>query len=467
MPLAELKSQFDRDHIYKEVPADQSHEEEYFFEAMLPIDEQVINRLPQPRRTFEKIHEIAMNMLRQGLLNPIKIGRFTEITAAQHLDLINKRWDTEITLDDLNWVEEGDERVAYILIDGERRFRGMLMIKEIIKHMQEEENPKVGELIKSFNKRFPNNHTRVHLYPNITPEKAFNIQESANTSVSVKPAEQAQSLDNLFWLYLQSDPKLTLSEFAEMVGRSVDTIGDARLFMSLPDKVIEMVISGGIKYGMALELGRFRNRVAEHNKRVQAFNKWLEEQKGEGKELEKEPMVEIELTTEDLVRHAKDSVQSQEKLPQFRNRLQKEFEKLTPDKKEIAQLDLMSISQEVMRDAMKEVTSAEVQTRQFVNDFFAIIRHWAIVLKLTNKGLLPIDESPLVNREASEFVLKSLEFMRQALPHLRYLKYRERAETIILLDTLQPVLSEHVATLPKQPSLLNSFSQDLFYAASS
>lgn len=56
-------------------------------EEKIPLD--LINVLPQPRRTFEEIPLLADDIAAKGLINPITVGLFTPAQCRQYLQVIN------------------------------------------------------------------------------------------------------------------------------------------------------------------------------------------------------------------------------------------------------------------------------------------------------------------------------------------------------------------------------------------
>ena len=60
-----------------------------------------INILPQMRRTFDKIGELADSILRNGLIHPITVAELTREEAQKYLEIINQINNTHVSIEDL------------------------------------------------------------------------------------------------------------------------------------------------------------------------------------------------------------------------------------------------------------------------------------------------------------------------------------------------------------------------------
>lgn len=199
-----------------------------------------INVLPQPRKTFEEIQELAENIAKNGLFNPIGVARFNLVDAERYLSVINKIWKSQFIIENLSPVNND----YYILVDGERRFRAFHYLWENDRDC--------------FQKRFPQEEVPVSILMGFTPEKILNRQFAENTHHQVPPAEEAEAYRNFFSFLRYLNPKYSLTEFSRRVGRGVKTISQALAFCELPELIQaaakKPVKQGGIPYGIALQL---------------------------------------------------------------------------------------------------------------------------------------------------------------------------------------------------------------------
>jgi len=217
-----------------------------------------VNVLPQPRKTFENIEELAENIATNGLLNPLIVACFTEEEVESYLKVINEIWGTFIHIkslipDDLGYYN--------ILIAGERRFRSLNHLwQKGCQKCSEEHGQELPGMC--FNRHFKDSRVGVSLWKNISASKALFFQFSENIHKPVPPAEEAEAYQRLFVLIKRMNAKFTMASFARSVGRSIATISNAVKFCALPDliqKAAKMPVKqGGIPYGVALQLSRLQ-----------------------------------------------------------------------------------------------------------------------------------------------------------------------------------------------------------------
>jgi len=221
-----------------------------------------VNVLPQPRKTFENIEELAENIATNGLLNPLIVACFTEEEVESYLKVINEIWGTFIHIkslipDDLGYYN--------ILIAGERRFRSLNHLwQKGCQKCSEEHGQEFSGVC--FNRHFEDSKVGASLWKNISASKALFFQFSENIHKPVPAAEEAEAYQRLFVLIKRMNAKFTMASFARSVGRSIATISNAVKFCALPDLIQKAakipVKQGGIPYGIALQLSRLQ-RVGE------------------------------------------------------------------------------------------------------------------------------------------------------------------------------------------------------------
>ncbi len=96
--------------------------------AMLPISE--INVLPQPRKTFEDIPELALDVADKGFLNPPTVARLSEEHCRNYLKVINALWGSSFTIEELAPSLVRGKVFFHVLLAGERRFRSCRLLWE-------------------------------------------------------------------------------------------------------------------------------------------------------------------------------------------------------------------------------------------------------------------------------------------------------------------------------------------------
>ncbi|PIQ74030.1 MAG: hypothetical protein CO002_00050 [Candidatus Portnoybacteria bacterium CG_4_8_14_3_um_filter_44_10] len=226
--------------------------------AWLPLN--LINVLPQPRKTFECIKELALDIASKGMMNPVIVAAFSRKYCEAYLSTINELWNSSFGVDELVCCSGSGEKIFYVLLAGERRFRSCQLLYQRgcdeCLGVNGPEEPGV-----CFRRHFQNNgEIEVRLCVNIPPLAAIFLQFSENTHMSVPAHEEARAHEQLFKLIKGIDLSFSLTKFARCVGRNPSTIRNALRFCGLPVFIREAVERGEIKYGIALELSRLVER---------------------------------------------------------------------------------------------------------------------------------------------------------------------------------------------------------------
>lgn len=186
-----------------------------------------INVLPQMRKTFDSIPELASNIEERGLIHPITVARLNASQAKQYLRFINKVHKKKIPLRELVTYRKS----YHILIAGERRMRACKLLKY--------------------------NQIRSSICVGISAQEAIKIQGSENTNFPVPPEEEAVFYERFYKLLsLSSGKAISQAAFSVMVGRSPSVIRAALRFAELPDYIRNPVTKKLFPYGIAVELAR-------------------------------------------------------------------------------------------------------------------------------------------------------------------------------------------------------------------
>lgn len=210
-----------------------------------------ISVLPQGRRTFEHIDELAEDIADKGLISPPLLTRFDTESAKEYLREINKLWHRRIKIDSLTKVVEEDGEHYYVLIAGERRYRAIKALDAHACHECAKTHGPGG----CFSRHFPTG-LEARICDNISPLDALWRQASENIHNSLLPHEEAIFYDNMFRVAQMKDPNFTLAEFSRKVGRGEDKVRDALRFCMLPQIIQDQVRKKQIPYGIAVEIAR-------------------------------------------------------------------------------------------------------------------------------------------------------------------------------------------------------------------
>lgn len=213
-----------------------------------------INVLAQPRKTFENIQELALDIAKKGLLNPLTVARFNENACRRYIKLLNILWGAKYKTNDLIRRTIGRrKKYYYILLAGERRFRSLKLLweKGCLDCQEKFKNFKEGFC---FQRHFHCNKIEVRLCLDISPLQALFLQFSENTHMAVPPHQEAAAYVSMFKLMKRAKPDFSLTSFARQIGRNPETIKRAMWYCELPSSIRKEVEKGIISYGIALEL---------------------------------------------------------------------------------------------------------------------------------------------------------------------------------------------------------------------
>lgn len=216
-----------------------------------------INVLAQPRKTFEGIEELSLDIAKKRVLNPPTVARFDRDGCRQYVAAINRLWGSAYDVDGLRSKKEAGEDVFYVLLAGERRFRSCSLLWErgCVECIETRGKEKPGNC---FKRHFGGKKLDVRICRDIPPLAALFLQLSENTHVPVPSHEEAAAYARLFGLIRKADETFPIARFAREVGRSPDTIRKALRYHLLPDIAKEAVERGHVPYGTAIEIARLQ-----------------------------------------------------------------------------------------------------------------------------------------------------------------------------------------------------------------
>jgi len=219
-----------------------------------------INVLPQARKTFQDIPELAEDIyLNKGLINPLLVAEFNPENCQRHTELMSHLWKEEIDFQNLKSTKNNNgEEKYYVLIGGERRFRA-------IKYLENQ-----GIDIKEV---FPDRKIPVSICDN-PPIKIFiRLQFSENKYSKPLPHEEANSISASFNLLKEDEPKYSLTAFSKDIGKDPRTVKKATLFCLAPSFIQNAVKDGYLNYGIACEIAKMEEeRFSEQEMNIMARN---------------------------------------------------------------------------------------------------------------------------------------------------------------------------------------------------
>ncbi len=378
----------------------------------IPID--VINVLPQPRRTFGEIRELALSIAENGLINPLNVARLSDENCGDYLEVINRLWQTELKTGDLKSCVEEGKNFFYILIAGERRYRALRYLEE--EGCDKEHNGK-----NCLECHFPNRLIEVRRGIDIPPLQAIFLQASENTHMKIPVHEEARFHYNLFTILREVNEKYPLAAFARKVGRCESTIRKAIKFCELPLDIQRYVEQGALVYGKALEIDR---------------------------------LIDIGISEENLGWVMKMAMVQNQTVEEFRAWVTNYIGNITSGQ------TMLEIFTEAQVKAMRRVLIRRTVAQEYIQAIWQRIHYVQEVIRLLNEGKLGEDDSPFSIKSPIRVSLAFINQMEQLLPllkrHLSKAK-SERVEEVI--EEVKPILKELESVLPEGGSDLDPYSR--------
>lgn len=346
--------------------------------ALIPF--RTINVLPQPRKTFESLPTLALDIAEKGQLNPLIVARFNKRACSQYLAVINRLWGTTFRLSDVHATRWRGKRVYYVLLAGERRYRSM-------KLLQEAGYEKVHRMVfgdapaPAHSARRKREKVEVRLCDNISPLPALFLQLSENTHMQVPPYEEAQAYSLLFRLVRQADRAFSIAQFARRVGRSPETVRHALRFSELPVLIRGYVESGMLPYGIGVELTRLH---------------------------------QLKLGMKDLDWWAMRAIVERKKVPEFHDLVTRYLIEKNSD-----QMDLLGIVGREEEKFQRRLHIRKTVQANIIQALWAWIDYFKKVLQLFEEGKLGKDDSPFSVKSPVRVFLALIDVMERTLPHLK------------------------------------------------
>ena len=361
------------------------------YNTRLPLG--IINVLPQPRETFWEIDVLGDNIALNNLQALLRVARYDAKHCQEYLNENNELWPERFfRLEDLFWVQENGQRIFYILLDGGRRYRSCIYLRDVGCSDYRKRFGPGG----CYERHFGDLSVDIRVSDNIPPDEAIDIQASANIHHRLPLYEEARFYNRLLRNRKRKNPRYAIAELARRVGRTPDAISQAIRFCDLPLSCQKYVEKGEIRWGIGIELTRLQIQIGLDEKELE---NWI-----------------IKAITENL------------KVPEFRERVSKFLFNLKYD-----QMSLFSPAEErFMRMSAIRIV-VERHTIMAIHSFILYLNR---VFDLFLAGKLGKKDSPFSHRSPVKVYRKLIDLMEKVLTqliiwHLLPEKECERAQQII------------------------------------
>lgn len=339
-----------------------------------------INVLPQPRRTFERIEELALDIAQKKLMGPPIVAQLSRVNCRDYLKAINFLWGTTFEINSLSPSEKDSQEIFYILLAGERRFRSCRLLWDTgCTKCIEDYGPEAPGVC--FHRHFPSGKIEVRLCIGIPPLAALFLQLSENTHMRVPPHEEAYAYAQLYKLLKEAHSDFTIARFARKVGRSPETIKNAIQFCELPVSIREPVEEGRIPYGIAIEICRLHRAGVSEDE----LNWWV-------------------------VR----SITEEKTVPKFKEAVTNYLFNLQAGQMSLAELMAEAQIKESRRMHIRQ--TVQVHAIQIIWGF---IGYFEKVYALFEQGKLGKEDSPFSEGSPVRVFRKLITCLRLLLPHMR------------------------------------------------
>ncbi len=407
----------------------------YYFESgTLPVE--AINVFLQPRKTFEGIHELSLDMAVHGQLHPVTVAPFNREECEGYLWFLKMIWtESPFTIEDARPYAQNGKEVYETLIAGERRVRAWShrrkkefdacpICQELWETGCEDCRRRYGEEPPGtcYQRHFGGppveqiEPIEVKFCVGINSLQAFFLQLAENTHMPVPSHEEARAYVN-FYKVLQraaeeQDEKITPARFAGLVGRRPDYIRRAIRFCELPYAIQEMVEQKVITYGIALELARLQDAGLNEAE----LDWWL-----------------------------KEAVTQNYKTEEFRDIISQFIRNLNS-----GQTSLFDVFSEEQRREMEKLHFRMVVERHTIMAVWTWIHYMERLQDLFDRGKLGKKDSPFSIRSPVRVSRVLVEKIKQVLPCLEgHMPQEKHAEAKVVIRKAEKFLAKREEEMPK------------------
>jgi len=374
------------------------------YNTRLPLN--AINVLAQPRKTFFEIDVLGDDVAEKNLHELLRVARFDADHCRKYIKEVNEIWKTCFKMEDMVPARENGDLVFYVLLDGERRYRSCIYLRDTGCSACRERFGPGG----CYKRHFGDLKVDARVEDNISPDEAIDIQASANIHHRVPPHEEAHFYDYLFKVRKLRNPKYTLTEHARRMGRKPEAIRMAMKFCDLPERIQEYVEQGQVRWGIGIEATRL-HLLGEMDEAE--LERWM-----------------IKAVTENL------------KVSEFRERVNK----FLFDQK-YEQMPLFSAAEDRY---LRSSAARMIVERHTVAALHVFIFYLDKVIDLFIKGKLGKEDSPFSHRSPVKIFRKLVDLEAKALPYLwDLLPKKEREKDRRTVEETSKALSLLEESLPE------------------
>lgn len=360
----------------------------HYEESKLELN--IINILPQPRKTFEGIEELAIDIAEKGLISPLLVARFNEKNLQKHLKIVNRLWGINKQPQEIK-ANDSDQNF-YILVAGERRLRAINLLK--------------SEISFDLEKVFPKEKIDVRICDNPSPKDFLFRQASENIHRRPPSWEEAKFYVSLFDILRDENKKYSIGHFARDVGKDRETIKRAVQFCLLPKFIQNAVENKKLIYGVACELARlvengFKQDEVDYIGYKAMIKKW--------------------------------------KVDKCKAEVKRRIEELT------SKQGTLEIFTEKDMQKMENDSNKSFMAREFTKGIFEFVHYLDIFNHLDKQGKIPPSKSPFSEKSVAEYYLKLIEKQKKILPHLKKLTPAEKQESEQILNDSESTIKAYLA----------------------
>lgn len=218
--------------------------------------------LPQMRKEFDinGIRELAYDLAINGMVNPQIVALFPEKDFWEYVDYVCAVWKRPLTRGERTAIEKKRQPDGYqVIVAGERRLRAFqLLWNEGCHKCQEEGSVSKGSC---WTKHFGSRVIVARVPQTKDARVLLSTQLAENVHYRPSTHEEAEAIA-MFTVFLKAENKnISNAEIAKRIGRSADMVSRSLSFYSLPESIRRLVHDRVIKYGIALELARLKDKA--------------------------------------------------------------------------------------------------------------------------------------------------------------------------------------------------------------
>lgn len=218
--------------------------------------------LPQMRKEFDitGIRELAYDLAINGMVNPQIVALFPEKEFWEYVDYVCAVWKRPLTLSERAIIEKKKQPNGYqVIVAGERRLRAFNVLWNEGCHQCQEAGPVTPG--SCWKKHFGSRIITARVPQTQDARVLLSTQLAENVHYRPSTHEEAEAIA-MFTVFLKAENKnISNAEIAKRIGRSADMVSRSLAFYSLPESIRILVRDKIIKYGIAIELGRLKDKA--------------------------------------------------------------------------------------------------------------------------------------------------------------------------------------------------------------